>query len=388
MTPMLSDKPSPGTTTEGRDDEARVDSHLLTASGVLAIALVAYVSLREFGLWPQLVPFIGFAAIFVWLANGERQGLNNRFEVIGIFSLFGLSVWTWFLTPTDIVLILTIVMMAEAPYVISKRQSWLLMLVTNAAFWIVFTFYWNSQGLFLTWISMFALQAFALTSSLARVKESQLKQQLFAQNVELVAARSALAVKSQMEERLRIAGDLHDSIGHQLTALRLQLEALAQLAPQELKPRVEMSQQLSLDLLENIRSIVKRMSKDDPKDLAILIKQIDEETPGVYISLTGGVPATDDALNQALVPCIKEGLSNAIRHSGADQISIQFLDNSLVIEDNGSGLADGSQLGFGLKNIKQRLSPFGADIDLVNRETGGCCLTIAFAAGFITWTEQ
>lgn len=371
-----------------RPEAARVESHLLTASGVLAIGLVAVVIGLEFGFGLHTLIFIAFTGVFVTSANGERLGIGSRLETLGILVLFVLSVWIWFLTPADIVLILTIVMIAEAPYVLSRKQCWLLLLVTNVAFLAVFIFYWNAQNIFLSWISMFALQAFALTSSLARVKEAQMKQQFFEQNAELVEARSALAEKSQMEERLRIAGDLHDSIGHQLTALRLQLEALAQLAPAELKPKVAVSQKLSLDLLENIRSIVKRMSTDEPKDLALLIQQIDDDTPGVKVSLTSAVPIIAPDLLQQLVSCIKEGLSNSIRHSGATVINISFAESSLTIQDNGRGLAPGSEFGFGLNNIKQRLAPFGGGVKLDNSESGGCSLTINLAAGFIKGAQS
>lgn len=378
----MSSQDSAGLSFGVRPEAGRVESHLLTASGVLAIWLVAAVVGLEYGFGLQLLIYLAYTAVFVSIANGERLGLGSRLEVLGILVLLLLSVWTWFLTPAEIVLILTIVMIAEAPYVLTRRQCWILMLVTNSAFWIIFTFYWNAQNVFLSWISMFALQAFALTSSLARVNEAQMKQQFFEQNAELVEARSALAEKSQMEERLRIAGDLHDSIGHQLTALRLQLEALAQLAPTELKPKVAVSQKLSLDLLENIRSIVKRMSSDEPKDLALLIRQIDGDTPGVKVSLVGAVPLIESHLLQQLIPSIKEGLSNAIRHSSATEINIAFEHDSLTIRDNGKGLTAGSEHGFGLKNIKQRLAPFGGDIKLANHEGGGAMLRINLAVGF------
>jgi two-component system, NarL family, sensor histidine kinase DesK len=200
--------------------------------------------------------------------------------------------------------------------------------------------------------------------------------QLFEQNAELINARSALAQKSQMEERLRIAGDLHDSIGHQLTALRLQLEALSQIVPAEIKPKVANSQQLSRDLLDNIRDIVKRMSRDEPTDLGSLIQQIDSDTPGVAVTLVTSIPELDVALQQQLISCIKEGVSNAIRHGRADKIDIKFGDNSVWIDDNGKGVDANHATGFGLNNLKQRLAPFEGKIELGSRNPSGCRLII------------
>ena len=356
--------------------EIEVANHLLTASGVLAIGFVAVISVLQFGFWPQLPLFIIFTVIFVGLANGSRLGLGSKTEVIGILTLCLLSVICWFTSPTNIILILTVVIMAEAPYILSRRQCWLLMFITNFSYLASVYLFWNFDDLFLSWFSMLALQAFATTSSLARVQESQLKLQLFEQNAELINARSALAQKSQMEERLRIAGDLHDSIGHQLTALRLQLEALSQIVPAEIKPKVANSQQLSRDLLDNIRDIVKRMSRDEPTDLGSLIQQIDSDTPGVAVTLVTSIPELDVALQQQLISCIKEGVSNAIRHGRADKIDIKFGDNSVWIDDNGKGVDANHATGFGLNNLKQRLAPFEGKIELGSRKPSGCRLII------------
>jgi signal transduction histidine kinase len=258
-----------------KSESIEVGSTLLLASGALAILLAATLSGLEFGFWPVSGFYIGFISIFIALGNKNRLRLSRSSEVAGILSLLALIIGSWLVAPSYISLILIVVLMAEAPYILSKRQSWILLAVSNLAFFAVFMGVWQASNIVLDWISMFALQAFALTSSLARVQETQLKHTLADQNAELTAARSALAEKSQMEERLRIAGDLHDGIGHQITALRLQLEALFQLAPAQLKPRVANSQQLSGELLENIRSIVKRMSCVQIVELDTLIKQID-----------------------------------------------------------------------------------------------------------------
>jgi|AntAceMinimDraft_12_1070368.scaffolds.fasta_scaffold27374_3 signal transduction histidine kinase len=367
--------------------EFEVANHLLTASGVLAISLVAVLSGMQFGFLPQLIVFAVFTIIFVGLTYKDRLNLTNQQGVLGIVSLFLLSVLSWFIAPTDLVLILTVVMMAEAPYIVSRRRCWQLMALTNLAYLLVFYLFWDNEYVFLSWVSMFALQAFATTSSLARVQEAQLKQMLFEQNSELVEARSALARKCQMEERLRIAGDLHDSIGHQLTALRLQLEAVAQVVPTDIKPIVAVSQKLSLELLDNIRSIVKRMSQDEHTNLITLIKQIDRDTPGVTITLTTPVPVIETELLVQLIHCLKEGVSNAIRHSNADIIDISFAGDRVQITDNGKGLAEGHTIGFGLTSIQQRLASFGGDIELNDLKPSGCQLSMKLASG-LSWEKS
>ncbi len=73
-------------------------------------------------------------------------------------------------------------------------------------------------------------------------------------NQQLIATRSLLSQSSQHQERVRIARDLHDILGHQLTALSLQLEVLSHKVPDEIKPDVEQSKQVSKELLASIRA--------------------------------------------------------------------------------------------------------------------------------------
>jgi len=357
------------------------ENHLLIASGVLAIAMTAGFAGGAYGLWPGSLFYLAFIALFLMVSYAERLGLSQATQRSGLALLVVLSLLIWFVTPLDIVLILTVVIMALAPGVIPRQQTWLLFAGINGAFAAVFFGYWQAENVLGTWLSMLALQAFAVSSSLARVEEGELKQQLFRQNVELQEARSALASKSQLEERLRIAADLHDSVGHQLTALRLQLEALAQTAPEELKPQIANSQQLSRDTLETLRSIVKRMSSDREPPLSVLIEQIDQSTPGVEIALRSELPRMNEELARQLVYCIKEGVSNAIRHGGAKQIDISFTDTELVLEDDGVGLSDGIDPGFGLQNLITRLKPFAGKVELNSRSPRGCRLLITLPTG-------
>ncbi len=358
------------------------ENHLLVASGVLAIALTGGFAGRTFGFWPGSLLYLAFAAVFVTIIYAVRLQLSDRVRRYGLGILVLLSVLTWFVTPMDISLILTVVVMAEAPAILSRRTTWLLMLAINVAFLAVFLGYWQAQDVLGTWLSMVALQAFAATSSLARVQEAALKQQLVKQNRQLKSARSALARQSQVEERLRIAGDLHDGIGHQLTALRLQLEAIAQSVPDELKPQVAASQQLSGDLLENIRSIVKRMATEKFPTLDELIRKIDAETPGLQITLHGELPSLSTELEQQLASCVQEGISNAIRHGKATCIDIGFSKSGVVIDDNGEGVEEGLEPGFGLRNLMTRLEPFNGQIHLKPREPRGSRLSITVDTRF------
>ena len=354
-----------------------LEQHLLIASGLMAIGLVALVSALNIGLWPGVAVHLVFAAAFLMGAYKDSFVLLPHQGAVAVLVMALLSALALMAYHDTIVLILSVVLMASAPYHVSRAQSWALMLAVNLAYgWILSaTITLGDSGI--GWLTLIALQSFAITTSLARQREKLAQETLARQNNELLAARAVMAQQSQAEERLRIAGDLHDTIGHRLTALQLQLEVLSHEAPAHLKDPVRSIQGMARDLLEDIRSIVRRMSEEKRGDLASAIRQLENLTPGVEVSITSELPEPDTALAQQLVFCFQEGISNAIRHGGATKIEISYDGQGFSIRDNGRGLKGQVAPGFGLANIAQRLAPFGGNARLEAHKEHGCELLLA-----------
>ena len=356
-----------------------MEESLLNVSGLFAISLVALVTALYQALWPSVIIHSAFALAFLLGAYKKQLPLIPHQGAVGVMLMFLLSLIALVTFRDTLTLILSVVMMASAPYHLSRRQSWLLLIVANLSYIGVLNDASVLPEYAVAWLTLLALQGFAITSSLARQREVETQETLTRQNSELLAARAVMAQQSQAEERLRIAGDLHDTIGHQLTALQLQLEALAHQAPEVLKPQVASSQALARDLLEDIRSIVRRMSEEKRGDLAGAIRQLDKLAPGIEISVVSSLPELDTALAQQLVFCFQEGIHNAIRHGGATRIEISYGDSGFLIRDNGRGLRGKAIQGFGLANIGQRLAPFGGQAKLSDVEGGGCELALQIA---------
>ncbi len=341
-----------------------LEQTLLDASGVMAISLVGLVIAINHGLGTSLALHVPFAAVFLLGAYKEQVPLVPHQGAIGVLTMFVLTIVAIWLHRDTIVLILSVVMMASAPYHLSDRQSWLLMAVANLVYWLLLMQAWAMEDYVIAWLTLVALQGFAITSSLARQREIVTRETLARQNNELLAARAVMAQQNQADERLRIAGDLHDTIGHRLTALQLQLEALAHQAPASLLAEVKKSQSLARDLLEDIRAIVRKMSEEKRDDLAGAIHQLEQLTPGVEICINSPLPELDSGLVQQLVFCLQEAINNAIRHGRATRIDISYRGDSFHIQDNGRGLRGPASKGFGLNNIDQRLAPFGGRAEL------------------------
>lgn len=356
-----------------------VEEHLLNLSGLMAIGLVAWVNVfyQNFAVSTPL--HLLFAVAFIVQSYWQSIGISKRMAQGCLLLMAAISVAVLAVNKDTVTLILSVVLAAGLPYHFTARQSWGVLLLVNVAYGLVFAFSGMEAGNYVySWLTLLALQAFAITSSLAKQREVQAQETLARQNNELLAARAVMAQQNQTEERLRIAGDLHDTIGHRLTALQLQLEVLAHESGATHKSQVETCQQLAGDLLEDIRAIVRRMSEDQRNDLASAVQELEALTPDVSISLESSIPELNADVAQQLVFCFQEAISNAIRHGRASQIEIRFADSAFLVTDNGNGLSGNRvEPGFGLSNISARLAPFGGTASLENEDGHGCRLTLS-----------
>lgn len=149
------------------------------------------------------------------------------------------------------------------------------------------------------------------------------RRRLAAAHAELAAAGAALAETSRTQERLRISRELHDLVGHQLTALALELE-IATHTGADPGGHVARARALAGDLLTDVRTTVGQLRGRAP-DLAATLERIAEQLPRpvVHVHVADGVTA-DEERTLAVVRCVQEILTNAIRHGDADTVWIDL----------------------------------------------------------------
>lgn len=186
---------------------------------------------------------------------------------------------------------------------------------------------------------------------------------------------SAQHMTIQENERRRIAADLHDGLGQSLGLVMVSLENLANLLsrgePEEaaecldrLKPRVRNT----LDELRRIAMNLRPATLDSLGILATLswhLREIEAACPGIKIERSFSVDEADVPieLRTPIYRILQEAGSNAIKHGGADRITVRLCQArgalELVIEDNGKGfdpdaLTGGQNRGLGLQNMRER----------------------------------
>jgi two-component system sensor histidine kinase DevS len=196
--------------------------------------------------------------------------------------------------------------------------------------------------------------------------------------------REQIAVFS---DRDRIARDLHDLVIQRLFAAGLSIQSLRRYMSDDSAARTIQAVTAELDeTIRELRNTIYSLS-DSGSDKELLSSRVlqavrsgAQSLPFVpLLTLTGPIDAIRDeetALN--ILAVITEGLSNAVRHSGADSIRVSVsVDNGsvcILIQDNGSGFSVPS-VGNGLANMRHRATVLGGSFDVSNSPATGTALT-------------
>ncbi|HZW74205.1 MAG TPA: histidine kinase, partial [Caldimonas sp.] len=200
-------------------------------------------------------------------------------------------------------------------------------------------------------------------------------------NSELRATRTLLTESSRIAERMRISRDLHDLIGHHLTALSLNLEVASHLVGGTAQEHVRQAQSVAKLLLSDVREVVSQLRENDNIDLTDALRTLVEGVPGLSIHLE--LPprfSVDDPLRaQVLLRCAQEIITNTVRHSGARNLWLRCErteTNELAIHarDDGRGAGGDMQQGNGLTGMRERLAQVGGRLNIVTARDQGFAL--------------
>lgn len=205
------------------------------------------------------------------------------------------------------------------------------------------------------------------------IAQARERERLKAENQMKEYEKELAVFKAQQQERERISADIHDELGSGMTAIRLMSEIARKKMKQEIPAEIEKISQSADEVLNKMNAIIWSMNSgnDTLDNLVSYIRayalEYFENTPincrvctPEYIEpkeLTG-----DKRRNVFL--CIKETLNNALKHSKASELTINFcIEQELCIKiaDNGVGidLSNIRQFGNGLKNITRRMESIG-----------------------------
>jgi signal transduction histidine kinase len=197
-------------------------------------------------------------------------------------------------------------------------------------------------------------------------------------NSELRATRALLAESSRISERMRIARDLHDLVGHHLTALSLNLEVAGHLVVnREASDHVARARTTAKQLLADVREVVSELRDDEGIQLTNALRDLTEGVPGltVHLELPPRFAVSDSRRAQVLLRCTQEIITNTVRHARARHLWLRFEEATggmLVLKAHDDGRGAGEVIpGNGLMGMRERLAEVGGQLAIrTDRDRG------------------
>ncbi|MCW8925778.1 MAG: sensor histidine kinase [Xanthomonadales bacterium] len=228
-------------------------------------------------------------------------------------------------------------------------------------------------GLFL------GISLFAFMSSVVVLRQNAARDELRRVNSELRATQSLLEENTRIAERVRIARELHDLVGHHLTALTLNLEVVTHLVEGRVLEHVQQAHSLARLLLADVREVVSDMRQDDMVNLADALHKLTEGVPRprIHLDLPATAVMTEPQRAQVLLRCVQEMITNSVRHAQADNlwIRLSMTGDGLVMSarDDGIGV-DKVAIGNGLTGMTERLKHLGGKLEIESAPGAGFAL--------------
>ncbi len=273
---------------------------------------------------------------------------------------------------------LTAAIAGQAPFLIGPRAGLALVGAQTIALAGVFAMRDRSvvEGL-LGSGGYFGFQLFALGAGVLADREQRAREELARTNAELVATREMFADATRTAERLRIARDLHDAIGHHLTALRLQLEVARNASGDVQRDAIERSSDVARDLLGEVREVVSELRDERADvDLQRVLEGLAAAVPRPTVRLVvdPAIREADAAVLHAIFRFAQEAITNAARHARAEHLDIEIASDgdrvSVSARDDGRG-ATPLREGNGLKGLRERIEGLGGTFAVETAATGG-----------------
>lgn len=313
---------------------------------------------------------VGHIVLTLEMEHANRRSVFLTCLVVMSMSALGVG----YLTGTGIVAILVLICASVLAWVLPLGPGFVWVLLLNMSMIPIFLQRPGfslldallQDGLYLS------LSILAFTTSYVAQRQTQSREELRVVNSELRATQLLLAEGERAGERLRISRELHDVVGHHLTALSLNLEVASHLVSGKALDHVKQAQSVSKQLLADVRQVVSALRGSDAVDLDRTLRELvaSAPAPSIHLRLPEPFKLADARRAQVLVRLTQEILTNAMRHAKARNLWLDYTQTEdmveLVARDDGRGSSE-IKAGNGLTGMRERLEVFGGSLDIETR---------------------
>ena len=284
---------------------------------------------------------------------------------------------------------LPLLLMFGGYFVAVARPMWEVVLCSAVALGCFALLWWGGGAPYGARDALISVLALAITVGLGRA--GRLRVDLA--NARAQAAEEA-ARRQSSEERLRIARELHDIIGHSLGTIAVQAGVgrhLMDIEPEKAADALDSIAKISRESLDEVRSVVGALRDDEPPyqpapslaDLPDLIETARSNGLAVNLRLPDDLEAIPRQTGAAVYRITREALTNIVRHARASKANVQVDHHDgrveVAIRDNGAGAGNGrapdSGGGHGIAGMRERAEALGGSLSAGPVSDGGFLVT-------------
>lgn len=328
-------------------------------------------SLLVAGGWRAWMAWLIFGGCYAWLTRALGERRVSVLDHTLLVWLTGSAIAISYYSQSGLGSILLMVVACVLPWLL---PLWLGVALLVLCEFVIVPVY--VQGLGFSWGEA-VLQAslyvgftgFAFVTGLVARQQAQARDEQRRLNAELRATRALLAESVRVNERTRISRELHDLLGHHLTALSLNLEVANHLTTGRAQEHVGQAHTLARLLLSDVREAVSQIRDNDAIDMAATLLPLADNVPGLRIDMVMPRPflLNDAERAHVLLRCTQEIITNTVRHGHASLLRLQYaLERGavrLVARDDGRG-AESANVGNGLRGMRERLAAYAGEVEI------------------------
>ncbi len=205
------------------------------------------------------------------------------------------------------------------------------------------------------------------------------------------ATREAAAREAVLEERRRIARELHDVVAHHISVMGVLATGARRtlsrdpVAADEALSTIEATGRATLREMRRLLDVLRRDDEPDASlepqpgvaGLETLVEKVREAGLNVQLRVVGTPRTLDPGIDLTVFRIVQEGLTNALKHAGpaSAEVRVEFRPDRLLldVEDNGRGedAGNGRRTGHGLVGMRERISLYGGTLRTGSRRGGG-----------------
>ncbi len=215
------------------------------------------------------------------------------------------------------------------------------------------------------------------------IAEWQAHQETATAHAQLHATQQLLTDAVARNERIRIARDIHDQMGHHLVALNIQLQLLERKMPDSATEELTQAKELAKELFSDIRTTVRQL-RQEQSSFSELLENMLSNIPFLEfdVDVDEAMTMLDEQLASCLLRVVQEAITNSLKHSDACRLLIQLMYENeslqLLVQDNGRHRkAAEFSSGNGLRGLEERINQLGGTLQ-ANATGQGFLLTVNF----------